>query len=166
MHSDEWRELPLEQQMAWIVPIEIMLNVTHLRESQPVVTTTEYLLLHNLTSEDEATNGYWRRDEYHRAENVFSGTRPTFFAIENGWYDPEGTVRVDTIPPEMRARKLNMSRDIDRAANASLYNSLSEGKSLLGWDEIEGALNTTHEGEIESLLIDAGWEVLHTYDSV
>lgn len=164
--SDEWRELPIEQQMAWTIPIEIMLNITHLRETHPVITTTDYLLLHGYDPSEENTSGYWKRTEYHTRANVITGTIPSFYAIENPWYDPEGTIRVDTIPEGMQARADNYSRVVDGSIDTKLRQLLPEGKSILEWDTVQSALNSTDEAELEYAVVAGGWEVLHTYDSV
>ncbi|KAF9029131.1 hypothetical protein BDZ89DRAFT_950792 [Hymenopellis radicata] len=164
--SDEWRELPIEQQMAWMIPIEIMLNITHLRETHPVITTTDYLLLHGYDPSEENTSGYWKRTEYHTRANVITGTVPSFYAIENPWYDPEGTIRVDTIPEAMQARADNHSRVLDGSIDSKLRQRLPEGKSILEWDTVQSALNSTDEAELERGVVAGGWEVLYTYDSI
>jgi len=61
--SDDWRELPIEQQMAFRIPISTMINLPHLRAHQPVITVSEYLRLHGLDRrpsrvEDPGTENY------------------------------------------------------------------------------------------------------------
>lgn len=56
--SNEWRELPIEQQMGFRIPISVMVNMTHLRNRQPVITVSEYLRLHGQNSEIESSNGF------------------------------------------------------------------------------------------------------------
>ena len=96
--SDEWRELPIEEQMGFRIPISVIVNMTHLRNRQPVITASEYLRLHGQDPETESSSGSWARQSY---SNVFekNKTRTTsLFIIENHWYEPAGTTRVDYIP--------------------------------------------------------------------
>jgi hypothetical protein len=41
----EWRDLPIEQQMGFRIPIAVMLDIPHLRKTHNVITIAEYLRL-------------------------------------------------------------------------------------------------------------------------
>ncbi|KIJ68468.1 hypothetical protein HYDPIDRAFT_179583 [Hydnomerulius pinastri MD-312] len=106
----DWRDLPIEQQMGWQIPITMMLNITQLRRFQPVVTTSDYLQYAGLPVTLETSSGYWDRSGYHQSPDPFgiygdaSPTKPSLFVIENAWYDPEGVIRVDELSEGMKQR--------------------------------------------------------------
>jgi len=154
---NSWRDLPIEQQMSWQIPISMMINITQLRRFQPVITTTEYLQYAGLPSTLETTSGYWNRSGYHQSPDPFASRgdrtlgKPTLFVIENAWYDPEGVTRVDMIPDTMKRRggwipgDANTiqgsrweSRDSDTAQ--LLLNSLLLDKNVVEWDEARSAV--------------------------
>lgn len=186
---DEWRHLPIEDQMAFRIPIDLMMNITLLRQSQPVITVSDYLRLHNMTSEDEHSNGAWQRERYHTKPSIFDtdGRLPSLYVIRNSWYDPRGTVRVDYLPDDMKERG-GWHRDaagsdetgptgrwLDQPTNPVsdiLHSALKEGEVILSWEDaceaLENGLGTLvssfdcDEG-MENQLTEAGWEVLHTF---
>ena len=91
---DDWRELPIEQQMAFRIPISIMIDLPHLRAHHPVITVSEYLRLHGLDPEAESSRRSWERELYHSHPNVFESNKtkmPSLFVIENQWYEPSGS---------------------------------------------------------------------------
>ena len=186
INSNEWRELPEEQQMGWRVPMSVMLNLTHLRRSQPVVTVAEYLRLHDLSPDIELSNGQWDTQKYHQNPSVYDtqGNPPSLHIIENGWYDPQGLNRVDRLPEEMKSRGQwdsllgDPARDEDSGwpsppktdAYLALERSLSGRQYVLPFDRAREILRsngirgvTSDEGLIQ-VLNDNGWEVLYTFD--
>ncbi|KAI9450405.1 hypothetical protein BJY52DRAFT_1227242 [Lactarius psammicola] len=105
--SDEWREMPIEKQMGFRIPISVVVNMTHLRNRQPVITASEYLRLHGQDPERESSSGFWPRKMYNTHPNVFETNKtmkPSLFVIENHWYNPTNTTRVDYIPEAMKRR--------------------------------------------------------------
>lgn len=93
--------------MGWKIPITLMFNLTHLRQTHPVMLTSEYLRLHNISEDQEWSNGAWLRSTYHKHASVFEPNqerKPLLHVIENWWYDPAGVNRVDQIPQSMKAR--------------------------------------------------------------
>ena len=170
--SDEWRELPIEQQMGFQVPISIMMDLRRLRERGPVITASEYLRLHGQDPEVESTNGFWS-ESYHSQANVFESNRsktPSLFVIENDWYDPPGTVRVDYIPQEMKARG-NLTLDKGHSEISNLLWSIDGFDGVLAdWEPVINALRPSvlepgpddHDA-VERILNVNGWEVLHTF---
>lgn len=191
---EEWRELPYEQQMGFRIPITLMFDLPRLRARHPIITASEYLRLHGLDPESESSSGYWSRDWYISSPNIFEPNQtklPTQSIIENSWYDPSGTNRVDYIPEAMKSRgkweRYNESQIYDHE-NAGywppqdptdisnlLTNVLPEGKAILDWSTIKSVLRENTVGleailnddrAVERLLNDNGWEVLHTFESV
>lgn len=179
---DEWRQLPIEKQMAWKIPVSLMFNLTHLRETHSVITVSDYLRLHNISADVETTNGSWDTDLYHRGVNIFSdsGVEPTLYVLKNGEYD-SGIVRVDQLPQSMRERGgWNITRGQvgswaiteETPLSKALQDAMTSGASVLDWDTVlvvVGDNNNPNEtesslvGGIAGTLEKNGWEVLYTY---
>ncbi|KAH9952603.1 hypothetical protein BC827DRAFT_1274389 [Russula dissimulans] len=193
--EEEWRDLPYEQQMGFRIPISVMIDLPRLRARHPVVTASEYLRLHGQDPESESSSGYWDRDSYISHPYVFESNKtktPTQFVIENHWYDPQGTNRVDYIPQSMKNRgkwERHPGPEIGPTAgywpdeepteiSIHLTSLLPEdkSKSLISWDTAKTALNESqplglevdldNDKVVEQILNDNGWEVLHTFESV
>ncbi|KAG9314347.1 hypothetical protein JVU11DRAFT_5139 [Chiua virens] len=153
---DTWRDLPVEKQMGWQIPISMMINITRLRQFQPVVITAEYLKYVGLPSTVETTSGYWNRSAFHRSPDPFASHsdhtlgQPTLFVIENAWYDPDGVTRVDAIPDIVKERGGWVAGDMnivqtshweDRDSDAArLLKSLLLDKNVVEWDEARRAV--------------------------
>lgn len=190
---DEWRDLPIEQQMAFRLPISYMVNITHLRGRHPVITVSEYLRLHGQVPESESSSGFWPREAYHIRPNVFETNKtktPSLFIIENHWYDPTGTNRVDYIPEAMKRRgnleRLPGPENYDAndeywpplestELSDQLTAALPEGRFVLDWNAAKNVLVSSDLGNlvnfdddrvVEDLLNAHGWEVLHTFQGV
>ncbi|KAG6379179.1 hypothetical protein JVT61DRAFT_11621 [Boletus reticuloceps] len=186
INSDEWRNLPEEQQMGWKVPMSVMLNLTHLRRSHPVITVAEYLRLHDLSPELELSNGQWDTQKFHQNPSVddTQGKPPSLHVIENGWYDPQDLNRVDGLTEEMKSRGQwdsllgDPAKDehggwpspIRSNAYLALEQALSGRQHVLEFDRARSVLQsngirgvTSDEGLIQ-VLNDNGWEVLYTFD--
>ncbi|KAG1744265.1 hypothetical protein EDB19DRAFT_1632903 [Suillus lakei] len=183
--SDEWRQLPIEQQMAWRIPVSLMFNLTHLRETHAVITVSDYLRLHNISVDVETTNGRWDTDLYHRGVDIFSdsGAEPSLYVIKNEWYDA-GVVRVDQLPQTMRERGgWNITHGSvgswatkeETPLSLALHDAMTSGASVLDWDTaliVVGDENepigveSSSDGRIASILEENGWEVLYTYGGV
>ena len=187
------RDQPYEQQMAFRIPISLMLDLPRLREQYPVITASEYLRLHGLDPESESRSGFWLREWYTSSPNVFESNKtktPSQFLIENYWYDPMGTNRVDHIPQAMKTRgkweRYPESEVVGETAgywppeerteiSDLLGSAMSESNPILGWDNVKAVLMGSRLGQemdlnddnvVESVLIANGWEVLYTFDSV
>jgi hypothetical protein len=186
----EWRELPIEQQMGFRIPISLMVNITHLRSLHPVITASEYLRLHGQDPESESSSGFWPREGYHTHPNVFETNQtktPSLFIVENHWYDPTSTNRVDYIPEAMKKRG-----NLEHLPGPEYYDSsveywppleptdlsdqlaaaLPENHFVLEWDAAKNVLISHNLGDqvnfdddsvVEALLNAHGWEVLHTF---
>ena len=185
---DEWRELPIEKQMAFRIPISIMIDLPHLRAHHPVITVSEYLRLHGLDPESESGRGHWERESYHARPNVFESYKiktPSLFVIKNEWYDPSGSTRVDYIPQEMKERGNWEHYSPSQSQETGGYwpfvvptdvsKRLASGNSgVLDWDaakrvllssELEPEVDLDDDKVVEDVLNANGWEVLHTFFS-
>ena len=183
-HSDEWRDLPIEQQMAWKIPISIMFNLTHLQQSHAVITTEDYLRLHNISTRLESTDGHWDVDTYH-VRDTMGDMWPSLHTIENGWYNPDEFVRVDYIPQDMRLRGGwspeggDPSRDragswtgppTDTEIHRALTSALLYDRHILDWGTVQrivadGQRITSNSSveEIGDVLRENGFEVIYTF---
>ena len=188
---DDWRELPTEKQMAWRIPISIMMDLPHLRAQHPVITVSEYLRLHGQGPEAESSRGSWQRESYHSHPNVFESNQtktPSLFVIENEWYEPSGSNRVDYIPQSMKERG-NWERYSPPQSQESggywpfvepteiserLTGALRDFPDALDWDtakvilgtcELESELDLDDDKVVEDVLNANGWEVLYTFFS-
>lgn len=179
---DEWRQLPIEKQMAWRIPVSVMFNLTHLRETHAVITVSDYLRLHNISADVETTNGSWDTDLYHRGVNIFSdsGVEPSLYILKNGEYD-FGIVRVDQLPQSMRERGGwntthgqvgSWATTEETPLSKALHDAMTSGASLLDWDTVLVVVeDNNNSNETESSLVSGitgtleknGWEVLYTY---
>lgn len=184
INSDEWRQLPEEQQMGWRVPMSVMLNITHLRRFQPVITVAEYLRLHDLSEDLELGNGQWDIQKYHQNPSVYDTHPPSLHIIQNGWYDPQDLNRVDALPEEMRARGQwdpllgDPARDESGGwpspsktdAYLILERSLSGRQHVLNFDTARqilqghGVRGLNSDEDLTQFLKNNGWEVLYTFD--
>ncbi|KAI0052882.1 hypothetical protein FA95DRAFT_1174199 [Auriscalpium vulgare] len=187
---EEWRKMPMEQQMGWRMPMSLMLNLTHLRERHPVILIADYLRLHGLDPLGEFSNGAWNREAYHKQANVFESDEtklPTLFVIENSWYDPEKTVRVDVLPDAIKARGGWVEGGGDAAKgelvghwpaptptnmSISLAHALGENQALLDWDRAKEVVYATEpqliweltgDEQLEAFFQANGWEVVYTF---
>lgn len=187
VNSDEWRYLPMDSQMAWRLPISVMLNMTLLRNVQPVITVSEYLRLHNMSETMEESNGHWERHKYHLNPYIFSNmnSTPSLHVIENQWYDPLNINRVDVIPEDMKRRggwsaeggdslkdEIGMWKETPKTAlSSALEAAFPDRPRILDWDRARQVLEQngyvreaqTDEG-IERILNENDWEVLYTYN--
>jgi hypothetical protein len=172
--SDEWRELPREQQLGFCIPISTVLDLARLRARGPVITALEYLRLHGQGPEVESTSGRWLQGSYHLYPNVFESNqtkKPSLFVIENHWYDPENTNRVDHIPQEMK-RRGNWTEDEQTEISKLLRESADQRSVVADWEPAKDVLKSSWFGPdvdldddsvVENILNANGWEVLYTF---
>ncbi|QRV91013.1 O-FucT domain protein [Ceratobasidium sp. AG-Ba] len=155
LNSDEWRNAPMDKQMGFKVPIGIMLDLTHIRNTHSVVTVEEYLLLHNLSTTIEWSTGHWHPVNYHKTEPPVS-----LYAISNSEYDPKPSVRVDRLPPGgNRGDETSQLSQLlfERLGNQSAVMPMEAAKEV-----VSAHLNLT-KVNVESVLEENGWTVLHTF---
>lgn len=188
--KDEWRELPIEQQMAFRIPISVMLDLPHLRARHPVITVAEYLRLHGQDPESESSQGSWQRESYHTHPNVFqsnSTKTPSLFVVHNYWYIHKGIIRADYIPQAMKERgnwqrhsatsviqetsgfwpfvvPTNISRRLDISYLRGDMD-LNAAKVVLRASELVPEVDLDDDEALEDLLNANGWEILHTFSN-
>jgi len=185
VNSDEWRTLPIEQQMAWRIPISLMFNITHLRETHSVVTVSDYLRLHNIPDSVETGPGHWDTEAYHHIPST-GNHEPSLRIIPNDWYDPGEIVRVDRIPADMRERGGWSPEGGDNshgrvgtwntAVDTPLYHALmnalpSSGWPVLSWKDVrrivqddEHITSESTDEEIRHVLTENGFEAVYSYE--
>ncbi|KAG9098381.1 hypothetical protein FRC06_006468 [Ceratobasidium sp. 370] len=150
----EWRNLPIEKQMGWRVPIGVMLDLNHLRKTHSVVTVAEYLELNGMPASTEWSNGAWHRENYQ------NGGKLSIHVIPNNEYDPAPMVRVDNLPKHPAGRD---STPLSRA----LYEKLGEKRIVMDLPEaadlVRGHAEFADDDQLEAILRENGWEVLHTF---
>ena len=180
---DEWRNLPIEQQMTWKIPITTMLNLTHIRITHSVVLMSEYLQLHGMPIEQEWSNGAWLRETYHEQPNIFSHLKPSLNVIENHWMDPADILRVDFLPGDMKARGNWTSEggDWERAQRGVWQNNVTTAtngvlhaavpadrdRKILSWEEARSALDfeipdwvhDQYDANVTSLKLGQRWDL-------
>lgn len=190
LDDDEWRDLPLDQQMGWLVPLSSMIDLPLLRRRHPVILISEYLKLHGLPTSLETSKGYWDRQAYHSGHYIFPSsknrwtgkyTKPSLSVIVNTWFDPGGVIRTDTIPEEMKERggwNANLiysgegrKGEWKEAMKTRLYEELEKARrdSVVDWwraREIlqENGFDINSDEKVEATLQENGWEVLYTYE--
>ena len=191
--DDYWRKFPIEHQRGFRVPISAIVNMTNLRNRQPVITVSEYLRLHGQDPESESISGFWSRQQYHTHPNVFEANKtktPSLFIIENQWYQYEGTNRVDYIPEAMKRRgNLELipkpeNYDVNdywppmepTELSGRLTANLPSDGAIIDWRTVEkvlkssidlvGEVNIDDHKAVEKVLNAHGLEVLHTFEDV
>ena len=174
MGRDEWSKLPIEQQMGFQIPISVMMDLSRLRERGRVITASEYLRFHGQDPNIESTDGHWPRELYHSKANVFESNQtktPSLSVIENHWYDPPGTVRVDYIPQEMKEREISqsgeeptqISKRLRREAGSGNVTDWEPAKRVLRRSGLEPEVDLDDDDVVERILNDNGWEILYTF---
>ncbi|KAH9028798.1 hypothetical protein EDB84DRAFT_1588862 [Lactarius hengduanensis] len=174
------------------IPISVIVNMTHLRNRQPVITASEYLRLHGQDPESESSSGFWPQS-YHTHPNVFETNKTktsSLFVIENDWYEPRGSVRADYIPEAMKRRgKLERHPGPGNYGGSTKYwppleptelsSNLAETlrwhNSAIAWyiakhivksSDLGKGANPDDDGGMEDLLNAHGFEVLHSFQNV
>ncbi|KIY73500.1 hypothetical protein CYLTODRAFT_386603 [Cylindrobasidium torrendii FP15055 ss-10] len=164
LHSTEWRALPLADQMAWQIPIDLMLNITHIRQKHHVITAVDYLRLHGLNGSTEALDGRWSLDAYHTQPHVFTNQYPSLRKIQHVEYEPKHVVRVDYVPPALLQKARVPPQD--KALADALTAALPDDRAYLTWMEAQSVTGLWSDAGIEEALDQNGWAVLWTYAGV
>jgi hypothetical protein len=164
--TNEWQNIPIEKQMAWRIPIEVMIDIPHLRQKHNVITLSEYFILQGLDIRRETSNGHWDRDYYHNGID-----HPTLFVLENHAYDPKEIARVDSWDPTAyQIRNItSVSKEMAVKCDEQLIaRSAQKDKAVLSWQDASQAINhaigQANETQVELALEAAGWVVLQTFE--
>ena len=190
LHTDQWAALPVEQQMAFRIPLPLMLNITRMREVHPTILVSDYLRLHDLPASIEASDGSWRRGDYHQHANVFSpphSHHPTLFVVANRWYDAGKTIRVDQLSDEMKTRgrwvqgvgagngtgghwseweETDISKNLRGSLNYAGVVNWPAAVHRLEKMEVAQRYDLSREEDVISALQENGWEAVHTFEAV
>lgn len=143
-----------DEQVAWRLPISLMLDMSLIRRQHSVITVAEYLKLHQLDLALEVLNGSWSESAYHGGP-----FKPTLHALtQEGW--DSGFVRVD--------RELLVPTVEHDSVYDALHAQLGEGTFLsLGQaqDIVRGAglASWKDDAEFGRILSEHGWEALYTF---
>ncbi|CAE6446175.1 unnamed protein product [Rhizoctonia solani] len=150
----EWRNLPIEKQMGWRIPIGVMLDLNHLRKSHSVVTVGEYLELNGMSPDIEWSSGSWHRENYQNRGKL------SIHEIPNNEYDPEPLVRVEMLPSHPPGKEDSYLSKMLFAVLGSkrIVMDLEEAKSVL-----TGRAEFSGDDQLEVVLRENGWEVLYTF---
>ncbi|KZT53847.1 hypothetical protein CALCODRAFT_519775 [Calocera cornea HHB12733] len=115
--SEEWRNLPAEDQDGWRIPIQLMFDLRSPAPADPdqdqdqgqgqgqeryaVITTAQFLLMHGLSAALETPNGQWDSAAY--LARAPGAEQLTLHRIDPGQYQPQGHTVVDRLPrkPEL-----------------------------------------------------------------
>ncbi|KAG8895708.1 hypothetical protein FRC01_012239 [Tulasnella sp. 417] len=162
----EWRDLPIEKQMGWRIPMDTMLDLPHLRKTWPVILVREYLEMHGMDPNKEWSNGAWHRTDY--LVELADGSKFSLYNVKNNVYDPENVVRVDSREPFIQR---GIKEDADTGSvGLKLYSAMTSknSKNVIDLDDARNAVgdlmkNQRDDNELQKLLEENGWVVLHTY---
>ncbi|EIW85510.1 hypothetical protein CONPUDRAFT_162695 [Coniophora puteana RWD-64-598 SS2] len=190
LRTDQWRDLPEDEQMGWKIPIDTVLNVTRLQEHYSVILVSDYLRLHSLSPDLENSTGQWDTTLYHQNPSVFEANLtkvPSMHTIKNDWFDPEGTTRVDVIPEEMKQRgqwdvlagdpNKDESGRFPNVTRTEIYDEVLTYRYIKAEDRVPavtwehallalstaGVLGAGNPDEIAEVLQGNGMEVVYTY---
>ncbi|KAG8910370.1 hypothetical protein FRC02_007240 [Tulasnella sp. 418] len=150
------RDLPQELQMGWEIPLEIMLDIPHLRKYHKVILLKDWLKIHGLDPAIEiGRSGDWWPKLYSKTDP------PTpIHMIPNNEYDPKGIVRVNDM-----SNLSHVSTDISSTIHLTLKNTLGD-RLVLDWEEAKKVLNISvdvaDEG-FENMLAQHGWATTYTF---
>ncbi|KAH7105228.1 hypothetical protein BKA62DRAFT_692126 [Auriculariales sp. MPI-PUGE-AT-0066] len=155
LHKDEWRKLPLEQQMGWKLPLGLMIDLPKLRQRHNVLLVSEYLRLHGLGPDLESSTGKWDREAYHSGPQ-----HPSLYILEGEYSDPAGQLLVDTLPKDSIRRNSVNSKTKSKLEQAG---KMHEGYRL-PWDEVQLLLGKRKsDDQLGAELEELGWVVVHSF---
>lgn len=164
----DWVNLPMEKQMGFKIPIDIMLDLPYLRQHHNVITVKEFLLLHNLDPLRERTDGYFDREYYLGGQD--GGEKLTLHTIQNHLYDPSGFVIVDLKAP-LENHGVTPGGPLSPKLWSLMENKDFDYKDGIGWEDARNALKDHLEDfedddEFERLLHENGWTAVYTFDEM
>jgi hypothetical protein len=131
-----------------------MLDLNHLRKTHSVITAAEYLELNGMSPSIEWSNGAWHRENYQ------NGGKISLHEIPNNEFDPAPIVRVDKLPSHPPGRE-------DSELSKRLFTKLGDRRTAMDLSDAASALKGHAEfsgdEQLEAILRENGWEVLHTF---
>lgn len=150
----DFKYLSDAEQVAWRLPISVMLDLPRIRRAHSVITVSEYLRLQQLDPKLELGNGSWSATLYHGGP-----AQPTLRSITNPGWD-SGFVRVD--------RDYDLPKEASGPVDKALREQLSE-QGVVGFEHAQSILRDQahmqwqNATEFEQLLHDAGWGTLYSF---
>jgi len=136
-----------------------MMDLALIQRTRPLITTSDYLLLHDLSPSLETARGNWDREAYHHSS---SGTGIGLHVIPNGDYD-NGISRVDKMP-------LGWSGEVEEGRKGTggglgkRIREVMEGKTTEEWETVKNEVGRGESDvELEKQLRKVGAYVLHTW---
>src|SRR5258708_36842119 len=148
----------------WRIPINIMIDLAHLRHSHSAVTVSEYLQLHGIPESVESTNGHFDKTEY---LNTTAIPPPTLYIIPNNKYDngPYGdSIRVDKLlPPVGESFKPTKVTDTLLHHLKSTQRHIAKLNDVGRVLEQAGMKTWNSDEELERILEEEGWAILYSF---
>ena len=164
--------------MAWVIPIELMVDIPHLRSENHFVTVSEYMRLQGLKDFDkEKTNGHWDPDYYHtgindiafRGHHSHVGVHPSLYKIKNGDYDPKTITLLDTLQVDSYRALPETLTETGTQYHSLLWDKMRENKNRvaidwsLGLEVLRDIANVKTDADYEAALRLAGWITTYTW---
>lgn len=124
--------------LASLVPLafsQLMVDINLIRQTRPIMTVADYLLLHDLSADLERAKGDWDREAYQSV---------SFHVIPNSDYDTNIS-RVDKMPPGWQNvtdedKTSGLGAKIREVMGADLVKDWDDIKSLVGSGQSDEAL--------------------------
>ncbi|KAI0311833.1 hypothetical protein OF83DRAFT_1270888 [Amylostereum chailletii] len=151
----DFQYLPDEEQIAWRLPIQLMIDLPRLRQQHSVVTVAEYLRLHHLPTSLERANGAWDPVNYHLAP-----LRPTLLEIQADEWEPEGMVRVDRMLKNVPAVESGPIFEALRGQLNGKTIGIAHAQNTL---RDQGLATWKDDAEFERILHANGWTFMHSF---
>jgi hypothetical protein len=123
--SPWWQNLPPDEQMGWRIPIEIMIDLEHLRKTHSVLLVREYLAMHGLNQTLESVTGKWEPELYHSGmkTSIPHKDRLSIFSVPSEDYDPPHLVLVDSLQVSSNS-SLSASVSANDGTANRIYNAI------------------------------------------
>ncbi|KAH7104769.1 hypothetical protein BKA62DRAFT_693344 [Auriculariales sp. MPI-PUGE-AT-0066] len=153
---DRWRHLPKDLQMAWKVPLEVMINLSKLRNRHRIILVSEYLRLQGLSPSLETTNGHWDTLAYHNTSQP-----PSLYILSGPEHDIGGRIVVDKYPETGRPAKPRtpIFRELENFAH-----KLED--QALNWAQVGQVLGRDKSRrQLERELLENDWVPTYTFHS-
>lgn len=147
-----------------------MVDIPHLRKTHSVITVGEYLRYHHLPQSLERLDGHWDTTNYLMLSRGLAGEpgrNLTMVTLLSKDYEPKDIVRMDRLPKGPVALPDVEQRPIYQA----IVKALSDHKTVF-LDQAEqiikdGGLGTWNDDkELNTLLRQNGWSIVHTFEGV
>lgn len=128
--------------MGWRIPIELMIDVEHLRKTHPLLLVREYLAMHGLSQSIESLTGKWKPELYHTGMTKLPPhkSKLSLFTVPNENYDPSDFVLVDVLP--VPSNPLSFAGDSTNSDGISTHHKRDALLTALSAHKLEEILRT------------------------